>query len=288
MVRRQTPRRCAEGEGSDTALSSLPLVRQDAAGGMSRAVPCSPEGSSHTGIQRQTFQPAGENRTTAILQSTGALTPPESLVRLAGAAWGSTVDQRAQGLESRVFAHPSHGSSLCFQPSCMILQLLCAHCGTLGQALGGFGDIFALFSSSPHCFDFLQRFSLAQWSLCPLPTRKVGRPERGVTCRTREGTVKSRHGCICANRRGRAFGGWEGADGLQVTSHRSSSMLPHCTPCRGAALPVPTQHLCCVCLQGGSSWPPFTALGSRVAARPRTSLRRCHVAAPAFTEQGKG
>lgn len=87
-MRSQTPQRCAEGKGSGTALGSLPLVRQDAAGEMSRAVPGSPEGSSHTGIQRQTFQPAGENRTTAILQSTEALTPLEPLVRLARAALG--------------------------------------------------------------------------------------------------------------------------------------------------------------------------------------------------------
>lgn len=131
----------------------------------------------------------------------------------------------------------------------MSLQLLCASCGTLGQALGGFEHIFTLFSSSPHCFDFLQSFSLTCWSPCPLPTWKMEIPETSVTCWTRKGTVRSRHGCICANSRGRALGGWEGADSLQVTSHGSSSMLPHgsgCTLCHGPhwLSPCPAPVLC--------------------------------------------
>lgn len=112
-----------------------------------------------------------------------------------------------------------------------------------------FGDIFTLFSFSPHCFDFPQSLGLTWWSPYPLPTWKVETRERGVTCWIREGTVKSRHGYISANCRGRAFGIWEAADSLQVTSHKSSSMLPygsHCTLCNGTTLPVPVPSTCAV------------------------------------------
>lgn len=60
-----------------------------------RAVPHSPEGSSHPGIQRQTFQLAGENLVAAVLQSAGAPLQAgqpqswrENCPRL---PWGSTV-----------------------------------------------------------------------------------------------------------------------------------------------------------------------------------------------------
>lgn len=74
--------------------------------------------------------------------------------------------------------------------------------------------------------------------------------------------------------------------------HHDHPISEDCTPCHGAVLPIPVPSLLChVCLQGGSSWPPFTTLMRHVATHPqdvRMSPHRCHVAGAACIRAGEG